>query len=451
MKKLLFTIAGFMLVLGATAQQPENPGFESWEDVGLNRPEPVDWSSIKTSDGGSWVNGLAPYVWDQSTDAHSGTYSVKLTNGSVVGIIAAGTVTNGRIHAELSGTGWAYTDPADSRWNTPLTVKPDSVVVWAKHAPAGADVAQVKALLHTGSAKIPDDTQTNYVAEAEIFIPDATPNWTRFSAPFNYFNNTQPEYILFVLSSADDQVATEGTESWFDDIELVYVVILDMKVYLEGPYVSGGEMSTDLNPGDLPLSQPYNVAPWNYNGTESVAAIPNSDVVDWVLIEIRDASTAATATSFSTVGKQAGFLLKDGSIVGLDGSSRIVFNDVIIQHNLFVVIHHRNHLDIMSGYPLTKANGYYNYDFSNAEDKIYGGAAGNVQLETFGPGVWGMVAGDGDANGIVEDNDKTGFWSILVGKSGYLQADYNLDGQTTNTDKNDLWLKNLNRESQVPN
>ena len=195
MKNLFLTIIAFVIGFAVFAQQPENPGFELWEDVGLNEDEPVDWSSLKTSDNSS-TNIFAPYVWEKSTDAHSGTYSVKLENGSVLGIVAAGTVTNGRIHAELSGTGWAYTDPTDARWNNPLTTKPDSIVVWAKNSPAGADVAQVKALLHTGSAKIPDPAQANYIAEALITIPDATSTWTRFSAPFNYYNGNDPEYIL---------------------------------------------------------------------------------------------------------------------------------------------------------------------------------------------------------------------------------------------------------------
>ena len=65
--KSLFTFVALFISLSLIAQQPENPGFELWEDVGLDNPEPVDWSSIKTSDGGSLVNAFAPYVWDQST------------------------------------------------------------------------------------------------------------------------------------------------------------------------------------------------------------------------------------------------------------------------------------------------------------------------------------------------------------------------------------------------
>ncbi|MEZ5084084.1 MAG: hypothetical protein R2750_11640 [Bacteroidales bacterium] len=450
-KFLIITIAGiFAAIWSYGQQQPENPGFETWENVGLNRPEPVDWSSIKTSDGGSIVNGFAPYVWDQSTDAHTGTYSIKLETGTVLGINAPGTVTNGRIHATLGGEGWAFTEPGNDLWSTPMTQKPDSVAIWVKNLPVGNDVAQVKALLHTGAAIIPDVTSANYVALAEIYIPNVITTWTRVSAPFNYFNSTDPEYILFVISTADES-ATLGSVAYFDDLELIYNdPVLDLTVFLEGPYTGNIEMGTGLNPDNIPLSQPYNTAPWNYGGSESVVSLPNPDIVDWVLVEIRDAASAAAATSLTTVGQQAAFLLKDGSIVGLDGMSRISF-PVFINQNLYVVVKHRNHLAVMSNYAVEKTNGIHTYDFSNASDKIYGGSNGYTQLEFSEPELYGMTSGDGDANGIIEQGDKTNFWSILVGKSGYLASDYDLDGQTGNTDKNDAWLNNLTKESQVPN
>jgi hypothetical protein len=64
-------------------------------------------------------------------------------------------------------------------------------------------------------------------------------------------------------------------------------VSFDLKVLFEGPFI-GTNMTTILNAeGLIPLSQPYNNVPWNYNGTEYVGSIPNTDIVDWVLIELR--------------------------------------------------------------------------------------------------------------------------------------------------------------------
>ena len=75
---------------------------------------------------------------------------------------------------------------------------------------------------------------------------------------------------------------------------------LELKAMLEGP-VSGSVMLTPLNLGGMiPLSQPYNMLPWNYNGTESTAVVP-ANVVDWVLVELRDATSAANATSATRI------------------------------------------------------------------------------------------------------------------------------------------------------
>ncbi|MBN2174763.1 MAG: hypothetical protein JW731_11575 [Bacteroidales bacterium] len=446
----LYFISLFILLFPVVAicqQQPENPGFENWEDVGLNVDEPVDWSSIKTADQ---YGGLAPYVWDQSTDAHSGNYSVKLYNNTVLGIVAAGTLTNGRVHAELAGTGYVFSVLDDARWVTPFTQKPDSVVVWAKFFPQGGDIGQVKAVLNTGSAIIPDAGQADYIALAQINITSQTSSWTRFSAPFTYFNSTDPTYILFVLNAANEN-AHNGTIAYFDDLQLIYnPLLLDLTVFLQGPYNTNKQMFTDLNPDLIPTSQPYNIAPWNYTGTETADPLPSPDIVDWVLVEIRDAVSAAGANGFTTVGRKAGLLMKDGSIVAPDGISMLSFNNYI-NNNLYVVVRHRNHLAVMSNFALAKTDGVYSYDFSTASDQTYGTTNGCVQLNTIGPAVWGMIGGDGNANKTVGTEDKTNFWSILVGKTGYLSADYNLDGQTNNPDKNDIWLKNVGKTGQVPN
>jgi len=449
MKKTILVglITAAFSVSAYSQQQPQNTGFENWETIsGLTSQEPVDWSSIKTSDGGGIINGLAPYVWDKSTDAHTGTYSVKLFNvtAPIGGIIVAGLVTNGRVHAELSGTGWVYTDTGNEQWRTSLTQKPDSVAIWVKYTPVGGDVAQVKALLHTGSAKIPDAAQANWIALAQIDIPNTVSTWTRFSAPFSYFNSTTPQYILFVVNSAGFS-AHVGTVAYFDDIELIYnEPELDLTAFLQGPYAGSNTMSAALNPEFVPLNQPYNVSPWNYSGNELVPAMPNAQVVDWVLIDMRDAASVAAATAATSVRKKAAFLLSNGSVVGMDGSTKLT-TPFTINQNLYVVIWHRNHLGIMSNNALINTDGVYTYDFS-VPGNIYGSNTGYTELE---PGVLGMAGGDGNADGIVNEEDKNSFWSIFVGTRGYLSGDYNLNGNINNPDKNDIWLNNQNKESQV--
>ncbi len=104
----------------------------------------------------------------------------------------------------------------------------------------------------------------------------------------------------------------------------------------------------------------------------------------------------------------------------------------------------------MSADALIRVDKEYAYDFTDDAAKNYGGAAGCKLLSTV-PDVWGMVGGDGDANGTVDNTDKTSFWSLLTGKSGYLSGDYNMNGQINNQDKNEVWLDNNSKTSQVPN
>jgi hypothetical protein len=222
---------------------------------------------------------------------------------------------------------------------------------------------------------------------------------------------------------------------------------MDLKVYLEGPF-STSEMTTYLNTqGFLPLNQPYNAGPWNYLGTESVASIPNTNVVDWILIELREtAGDASTATSSTMIGRQAAFLLKNGQVVSTNGSSLPLFS-LTITNNLYVVIWHRNHLAIMSSVPLVLSGGSYSYDFSTGATVVYGGQNGHKSIAT---GIWGMIAGDGNSDGLVGTTDKVDVWAVQAGYSGYLKGDFDLNGNVDNVDKVEKWSPNSGRGSQVP-
>jgi len=219
---------------------------------------------------------------------------------------------------------------------------------------------------------------------------------------------------------------------------------LDIKVFLHGPF-NGSYMNTDLN-SILPLSQPYNTSPWNYLGSETTALIPNPDIVDWILVELRDATDASSATPGTKIAQQAAFLKNDGQVIGLDGFSLPHFDDLISQ-DLFVVIWHRNHVGIISSNPLIRISQVYSYDFTIDDLQVLGGSLGYKELV---PGTWGMAGGDGDANGLVESADKTNSWLPDAGTNGYKVSDFNMDTQVDNKDKNDIWYFNLGKESQVP-
>lgn len=231
---------------------------------------------------------------------------------------------------------------------------------------------------------------------------------------------------------------------------------LDLKAFLEGPFDSSTlEMKTDLNsiiPNDQPFGPilPYfnNPLPdWYYNDPENVPSIPNSDIVDWVMIELRDAQNVTSALPATVVAKQAAFITRTGQIVDLDGSGLLNF-PITVTDNLFVVIWSRNHVGVISSNPLSENGGIYSYNFASASNQAYGT---NSQKELVsGSGIWGLYCGDGDGDGMVTNADKSIIWQLQTGFAGYLGSDYNFSGQSENIDKNNYWLSNIGAESYIP-
>ncbi len=214
---------------------------------------------------------------------------------------------------------------------------------------------------------------------------------------------------------------------------------VDVKIFLEGNY-SNGSMTTELNSsGLLPLFQPYSQSPFNYDGAERVDAIPDNQIVDWVLVELRSGLTGT-----STAKMRAAFLKSDGKIVDLDGNSPVTF-DGLNDGNYYLVVHHRNHLSVMTSNLISLSNGVtYVYDFTTAESKFYG-SGGAVQLES---GVWGMWGGDADGSGVIDAADRNSTWNNR-NKTGYENPDIDLSGVVDAADRNKVW-NNRNITTAVP-
>ena len=228
-------------------------------------------------------------------------------------------------------------------------------------------------------------------------------------------------------------------------LAIPYHIVLDMNVLLEGPYSSSFMMTSLNSTGYLPLSQPFNVSPWNYAGTETVSSIPNPDIVDWLLVDSRDAVDAISAGPETTIDRQAAFILKDGYVVGMDGYSNLTFSKAV-KNQLFVVIWHKNHLGIMSANPLSGIGGNYSYNFKSDINQAFGI---NAQKD-LGTGEYAMFAGDANLDGKVDASDITEGWVPKAGTSGYKNGDANLDTQVDNKDKNDFIIVNIGQSSQVP-
>ncbi len=233
---------------------------------------------------------------------------------------------------------------------------------------------------------------------------------------------------------------------------------IDLKVQLEGAYnptnqlMNNGLYQINLLPGQVdtlvagtptPAGQPYNIAPWFYEGAEGkdwTGTNYTPDVIDWVLVSFRTGVEKSTEVS-----QTAGVLYKDGSISFPD---RCALNGTH-PTSLYIVIEHRNHIGVMSPQPVNIINGVLRYDFSLADSYRDDTSFGQKQLAD---GTWAMFAGDIDQSDIPSYDINSSDKSIWFNDNGifknYLPADMNLDGDINGQDKA-LWENNNGVSSRV--
>jgi PKD repeat protein len=340
-----------------------------------------------------------------------------------------------------SSVGTGYTDyTAISTTVTPGSVYPVSVSCasigsWIEHIWVFVDWNQDCDMVDAGESTDLGQVTGPGTLTGNITVPaNAVAGTTRIRAMLKYNGDPTP-CEAYSYGETEDYTANVASQS----------VSVDITAFLEGPFV-GTSMTQGLI-GFVPLNQPYNVAPWNYTGTESVVTIPDH-AIDWVLIELRDAASAGVAGSATRVGRQAAFLRNDGRVIGLTGSPVLDFGAITITNSLFAVVHHRNHVSVISSVGLTQTGGVYTYNFSTGSGQAYGGTEAHKQV---GVGVWGMFAGDGDRNGSIGASDESPIWEDNAGTQGYQFSDYNLDSQSNNKDKDSYWVPNIGKGTQVPN
>ncbi|MGB8318178.1 MAG: hypothetical protein WCE54_08640 [Ignavibacteriaceae bacterium] len=191
-------------------------------------------------------------------------------------------------------------------------------------------------------------------------------------------------------------------------------VTLDIRVFLQGPY-SNYSMTDELDKENLiPLSQPYNEKPWDYNGEEHVSKIPK-DIVDWILVELTNDTNRS-----KVISQKAAFLRIDGKITSLDGENPLTFKN-INEKSCYIVIKHRNHLPVMSSRSIS-LNDNVHYDFTLSSQNAFGNS-----LIDLGNSEFGMISGDSDSNGEINKYDFKEVASNLL-KVGYENADLDMNG-----------------------
>jgi PKD repeat protein len=359
------------------------------------------------------IDMLGWFIWDNDFDSIVVTSSLVVpANGFAVLGNNANPATNGGFICDYQYSGFYLGNNDDEI----ILARPDGIEVNRVEYDNGTNWPNPtgSSLVFTGT---PDDNNNDFTF------------WTTAT-------QREPSY-----TGTTGDKGSPGTNGFQQNL-INHMFYVNLRVLLQGPFNVNSMVS--LPESVIPLEQPYHTSPWNYPGTESVGSIPGDQVVDWVLVELRDAATAAAATQQTTIARKACFILSNGHIVDSDGISPIQF-EVPVNQQLFAVVRHRNHLSIMSSDPVQKSGSFYTYDFTDGQTKAY--QQGQVMVAS---GLYAMVAGDADASGIVNLSDKNNYWELTAGEQGYLPFDFNFDAEVNNPDKNEFWFPNFGAGTKVP-
>ena len=298
------------------------------------------------------------------------------------------------------------------------------------------------------------------VTEVDRVEYDGGPVWpdpTGSSMVFTGFpeedNNVGSEWVYstFRELSYDETLTDKGSpgSNGYDQI-MTGGFKLDLKVYLEAPFLNPDSMSNYYRAeGLLPYTHPFNptipyfgnnTPTWLYAGTETVSYIPFL-TTDYLLIELRDATSAALAGSGTMVAQFPAFLSDTGTITSLNGVKPLNIN-IGFTDDMFIVVWSINHLGVISSSGIVPVDGtVVSYDFSTGAGQVYGGASACKELDN---GVWGLMSGDINGDQVVNDLDKTAGWLNQAGTESTTYQGNNLflDNQIDNKDKNEFWVPN---------
>ena len=199
-------------------------------------------------------------------------------------------------------------------------------------------------------------------------------------------------------------------------------------------------------------------------------------VSDWVLIELRAVATGAgveAATTDTVIARQPAWLLQNGYIVDAskyqsgcdtnfdpnsDSCPLIEFNldagDEVLRQDLYVVVRHINHLDVISSARMTtqttSSGTRYSYDFTDALAKARGDSLAQKRVSEEGETEQAAMY-VGDVNR--DENINAADYLQIHNDSGSSQSrsDINFDGTVGDDDFESSRLReNLGRTTQLP-
>ncbi len=216
----------------------------------------------------------------------------------------------------------------------------------------------------------------------------------------------------------------------------VPLVRLAIKAHLQGPFDSAtNRMRDDLRTaGLISTAEPYTGLGYVHageGGGEELGAgvldvVGSNAIVDWVVVELRDAVDPTTVLS-----TRSALIQRGGDVVDIDGASPVEFLETPGDYH--VALRHRNHLGVMTAIPLTLGTSTTTIDLRLPATPTFGTDALREQ-----GGVMMLWCGDVNGDGLLQytggGNDRDPILMAIGGSvptitvPGYLAADVNLDG-----------------------
>jgi hypothetical protein len=211
---------------------------------------------------------------------------------------------------------------------------------------------------------------------------------------------------------------------------------LYLRAALQGPLPSGTVMSDALRSANLiPLTEPYSALGYTYVGSAPGGTMPaamlavtgNDAIEDWVVVELRSATTPS-----QVLYSKAALIQRDGDVVDTDGDAYVSFP--LAAGNYYVALRHRNHLGVMTSAARTLGITPITVDFRSAATGCYG-TTPRVQVGS----VYCLWSGDGNGNGTLHyvgaNNDRDPILTAVGGTTPnntlinvYDRRDVNMDG-----------------------
>ncbi|HQW25164.1 MAG TPA: hypothetical protein PLV75_04385, partial [Saprospiraceae bacterium] len=313
---------------------------------------------------------------------------------------------------------------------------------------------------------------------AALAATTATDNCTGILTLTKTFNTVVTSCAFEITVTVTDECGNAST-AFYSPLNSCQT--LHLKVFLEGPYNPAGDsLFSQLNKDHLlpgqdktlstdfaiqnfapftPFGQPYSGAPWYYTGNMGMlfgdASAPGApmgvipyplDVVDWVLVTVREGGKLPTDSIWSC----AGWVHTDGEVTFPEACSPL---NIVNTEPYYVVVQHRNHLTIMSDdmdVDINCSGNRLEWDFTTSNSYQPTFRYGQKKVDTVPVDKWAMHAANGEqitSRLAISSPDRT-TWRLLQGVLGYSVGDFNMDAVVTPPDET-VWKNNQNKTTGV--